>query len=89
MKVLFDKNFLRKLKKERNPFVLSEIKSLILEAERAKVLSQVRNIRKMAGHKSFYRIRFGQYRIGLSFDGDSVTIITYSHRKDIYEYFPC
>ncbi|MGH2412635.1 MAG: type II toxin-antitoxin system RelE family toxin, partial [Microcystaceae cyanobacterium] len=35
-----------------------------------------------------YRIRLGDYRIGLFIEGKTVTFARVLHRKEIYRYFP-
>lgn len=42
----------------------------------------------MKGYIGFYKIRFGDYRIGLKVEGDVVILERTLHRKDIYRYFP-
>ncbi len=48
--------------------------------------SFARDLRK--GESSYYRIRFGDYRIGIKIEDDLVIFIRALHRKDIYRYFP-
>lgn len=43
---------------------------------------------KMKGYKGFYKIRFGDYRVGLEIDGNNVILKRVLHRKEIYRYFP-
>ncbi|MFI5163682.1 MAG: type II toxin-antitoxin system RelE/ParE family toxin [Bacteroidia bacterium] len=42
----------------------------------------------MEGYKDFFRIRIGDYRIGLLIHGNSVDVLRVLNRKDIYKYFP-
>lgn len=42
----------------------------------------------MIGYESFYRIRIGDYRIGIEIINEVITFITIFHRKDIYNKFP-
>ena len=48
----------------------------------------MRNLRKLRGSDRYYRIRVGEYRVGLSVEGDTVTFVRFLHRKDVYRYFP-
>ena len=50
--------------------------------------NEIPNIRKLTGYKNFYRIRQGQYRIGLKYDEGTLIFERVLHRKDIYRYFP-
>jgi len=42
----------------------------------------------MKGHHYAYRIRVGDYRIGLFFENGLTTFAYLAHRKDIYNRFP-
>lgn len=46
------------------------------------------NIEQMKGYPGFYKIRFGDYRVGLRLEGEIVILERVCHRKDIYRYFP-
>ncbi|HEY4506472.1 MAG TPA: type II toxin-antitoxin system RelE/ParE family toxin [Candidatus Paceibacterota bacterium] len=43
---------------------------------------------KLRGFDAYYRIRVGDYRIGLKVESNEVTFMRALHRKDIYRYFP-
>lgn len=45
-------------------------------------------IEKMQGYDGFYKVRFGDYRVGLIVKDDLVVLATVMHRKEIYKYFP-
>jgi len=51
-------------------------------------LSDIQNLKKMQGYDTFYRIRLGDYRIGIEVAADQVILVRILHRKDIYRYFP-
>lgn len=42
----------------------------------------------MKAKGSYYRIRIGNYRLGLKQEQDTLTLLRFMHRKDIYTYFP-
>ena len=42
----------------------------------------------MKGYPSRYRIRLGDYRIGIEVFGDRVEVMRVLHRKKFYRYFP-
>jgi mRNA interferase RelE/StbE len=87
MKVEFVKNFYKDLKK-LNPKELSTVKNIILTVESAKSLSEINNVKKLQGFNTFYRIRFGNYRIGFEYKNEVVTFLRVIDRKDIYKNFP-
>jgi mRNA interferase RelE/StbE len=42
----------------------------------------------MQGYDNFYRIRLGEYRIGIELVDDEIIFTRFLHRKDVYKYFP-
>ena len=42
----------------------------------------------MEGYSIYYRIRIGNYRIGLQIENELVYFVAFDHRKDIYRNFP-
>lgn len=43
---------------------------------------------KLQGYKSYYKIRFGSYRVGLKYENNTLTFERVLHRKEIYKFFP-
>ena len=43
---------------------------------------------KLSGYTDYYRIRIGEYRIGLKYSNKTITLVRFLHRKDIYKFFP-
>jgi mRNA interferase RelE/StbE len=50
--------------------------------------SDIQNIKKMKGTKNAFRIRVGNYRIGVLIENDTVKFARVALRKDIYDIFP-
>jgi mRNA interferase RelE/StbE len=50
----------------------------------------IQGVEKLTGHKQFYKVRFGSYRLGLRIDKDNRQVIVHCvlHRRDIYRHFP-
>jgi mRNA-degrading endonuclease RelE of RelBE toxin-antitoxin system len=42
----------------------------------------------MVGSPGFFRIRIGEYRLGMLVEGEAVEIVRFLHRREIYRYFP-
>ena len=51
-------------------------------------IGQSGKIEKMHGYKFCYKIRFGNYRVGLVFQDDVVTVKVVMHRSEIYRFSP-
>jgi len=88
MKVLYEKSFLKDLKKIRETELKERVKSAILEIKKAKDRSKLNSLEKLQGHKSAYKIRIGDYRMGTFLESDTVTFSRFLHRKEIYKKFP-
>ncbi len=62
----------------------------------SKIVPEIKNLRELIpydikwviGKKNFYRIRIGDYRIGLKVENEDVIFIRVLHRKDVYRHFP-
>ncbi len=63
-------------------------RSVIKTVESAAALSDVPNLKKMSGAGGYYRVRIGDYRIGLFVEGEEVEFVRVLHRKDMYRHFP-
>lgn len=89
MEIIFDKSFGKSLNKLTDSELKSKIIDIITEIEAATVLTQVSNVKKMQGFKTFYRVRIGDYRLGMELENPStLRFIVVLHRKDIYKKFP-
>jgi mRNA interferase RelE/StbE len=88
MKVEFRKSFEKDLSKIKDGALLQRIQLVIEEAERVDHLSELANIKKLKAAAEFYRIRVGDYRIGLSVRENIVAFVRVLHRKEIYRQFP-
>ena len=45
-------------------------------------------IERLKGYKSFYKVRFGSYRVGLKLEDDTLSFERVLHRREIYRFFP-
>lgn len=88
MKVEFKKSFLKELQKLKDKSLKNAIADCIVQAETASNLTQIKNLKKLAGYDVHYRIRVGNYRIGIKIDNDTIFFVVFDHRKDIYKGFP-
>ena len=51
-------------------------------------IEDVPGVKKLSGFNDAFRIRSGNYRIGVFVDGKVVQFARVAHRKDIYKLFP-
>ncbi|MBC8231684.1 type II toxin-antitoxin system RelE/ParE family toxin [bacterium] len=89
MKVQYRKSFLRDLKKLKGRPIYDKIFELAFtilpEVDR---LSNLTGVKAMKGYPNRYRIRIGNYRIGIEVYGESVEVMRVLHRREFYRYFP-
>ena len=88
MQVEFLEKFGKDLDKVNQPFVKKALQKTIIRIEQVGNLNEIPHVKKLAGHKSAYRIRVGDYRIGIFVDGNKVQFARVTNRKDIYKVFP-
>ncbi len=79
---------MRDLKKIQDEALRRRVKETIEKVEAAETLRELPNLTKLSGTSGFYRIRVGDYRIGIAVEGDEVEFVRCLHRRDIYRYFP-
>ena len=83
MIVEFRSSFERDLRNIRDPGILSRVKSVIELTEKAESTHQIEQMKKLRGKSDYYRIKVGDYRIGLILANDIVVFVRFLHRKDI------
>lgn len=88
MKVNFNRKFAQDLRGINNQKLKDNIKSLIVELEEKDSLDQIANVIKLKGHPFAYRIRLGDYRMGLFYENGIIEIVRFLKRNDIYKVFP-
>jgi mRNA interferase RelE/StbE len=88
MIVEFDKSFGKSIEKLKDQTVLAKIEKLILKMETATSITEITGVKKLSGHKTYYRIRIGDYRMGFEKIGEKIRLIVIANRKDIYSIFP-
>jgi mRNA interferase RelE/StbE len=88
VKVEFRRSFERDVDKIRDEDLLDRIKTTIESVEAATSLLDVNDITKLKTRGNYYRIRIGDYRIGITVNEDLVSFVRVLHRREIYRYFP-
>lgn len=51
-------------------------------------LRDVTGVKAMRDYPNRYRIRIGNYRVGIQVHGDNVEVMRVLHRREFYRYFP-
>ena len=89
MQVEYRQLFLKDLKKlKKQPIYKRIFEIAFATIPLADNLEVVSNIKAMKGYSNRYRIRIGDYRIGIEIQGDQVEMMRVLHRREFYRYFP-
>lgn len=88
MNVQFRASFANDLRKIKDKGTLRRIREAIEQVERAEVLQDITNLKKLKGGSNYFRIRAGEYRVGVVVEEGVVTFVRCLNRKEIYRYFP-
>ena len=88
MKCKFERSFEKDFNKLRSKGLSQSILSVVENVSSANSIEGINNLKKLTGHKTAYRIRSGNYRIGVFIESDTVIFAAFDHRKDIYKRFP-
>ena len=88
MKTRFRESFAEDLAALTDVGLRLRIKRVIEQVEAASTLQQIPNLKRLEGKGNYYRIRVGNHRVGLVFEGGAVTFVRCLDRKEIYRHFP-
>jgi mRNA interferase RelE/StbE len=88
MNIRIDGTFEKDLRKIKSKPLDKKVALLIHEIIAANALTDLRSIKLLKGSDIHYRIRLGDYRIGLILSGTTVILVRILHRKEIYRFFP-
>ena len=88
MKVEYRKRFLKDLSKMPSKTRREIERFAFTELPQTTSMAQLGNVERMEGYPSFYKVRFGSYRVGLRLETGIVVFERALHRREIYRYFP-
>ena len=88
MNTEFRKSFERDLEEIVDRDLLARIQATVEAVEAALTPNDIPNLKKMKGKGGYYRIRVGDYRIGLKLENATFIFVRILARKEIYRYFP-
>ena len=88
MKTVFLASFLKDVQKLRDGKVQRAIASVIEQIEAAESLDRIQSLKRLSGHQNYYRVRIGDWRIGLKVENGVVIFVRCLHRREVYRFFP-
>jgi mRNA interferase RelE/StbE len=89
LEVQYRQAFLKDLKQLKSSTSYQRIYELAFTTlETINTLEEIPDIKAMGGYAGRYRIRIGDYRIGIEVNGDVIEVMRVLHRREFYRYFP-
>ncbi len=88
MNTRFRESFDRDLSALADAGLRRRIQRVIEQVEAARTFQQIPNLKRLDARGKYYRIRVGDYRVGLVFEQGAATFVRCLNRKEIYRYFP-
>jgi mRNA interferase RelE/StbE len=89
MELLYAKKFSKDVDAIRKEAKIKKALLKVIEKIRESgSLAEVREVRKIEGYQKYYRIKLGDYRLGIKVTKNRIELIRFLHRKDIYKRFP-
>ncbi len=88
MRTEYTQHFLKDLKALKSTPFYAKIQYLCFESiPLLPNWTHIEHLKKMEGFKNYYRIKQGDYRIGIKIEDDMVVFMRVLHRKDVYREF--
>lgn len=76
------------MKNIQDKSLLKRITTIIRNVKKADDAKQIKNLKKLKGYETFYRIKLGDYRVGIEIIKNEVIFTRFLHRREVYRYFP-
>ena len=76
------------MRRERNSDLRRRVERIIEQLQSAPSVASVPGLASMKGYANHYRVRIGDYRLGIIVDGETAILVRLLHRRDIYRFFP-
>jgi mRNA interferase RelE/StbE len=89
MDVFYGKRFSKDLDAIRHENkVKKNLLELIKNIKEIDSLKTLGGVKKIEGYSDYFRVKLGDYRLGLRTSQNKVELIRFLHRKEIYRRFP-
>jgi len=89
MKLFYGKRFSKDLDAIRHEAkVKKKLLELIEQIKETDSLANLKSVRKIEGYQNYFRIKVGNYRLGIKLTKKRIELIRFLHRKEIYRRFP-
>lgn len=88
MHIQYQKRFLKDLA-HITPKSRTKIETLVFQDfKESNKIEESGKLEKLKGYHHYFKVRVGDYRIGIKIENDTLTFERVLHRKEIYKFFP-
>jgi mRNA interferase RelE/StbE len=88
LKTHYRKRFLKELARIPSNIRINIEQYVFIEIPSLDSITKSKKIERMKGYRNCYKIRFGDYRIGMKIEDDIIIFERALHCREIYRYFP-
>jgi len=88
MLVVSTTSFNKDISKIKDKLTATRVEQVIKKMQLADDISAIPGLKKMSGAINAYRVRIGDYRLGFTVTDNTIMLVIFAHRKEIYRYFP-
>ena len=88
MELEYRTSFIRDLRRVRSADMRGRVERTIEDLEAASTIVEIPGAARIKAQGHYYRIRLGDYRLGIALENDVATLVRFLHRRDIYRFFP-
>jgi mRNA interferase RelE/StbE len=89
VEIEFSKSFEKQTSLIKDKALLIRLSKLIKRVVECQSLNEIPNLKPMVGYAGFYRIRLGEYRVGISLEDKKVWFLFFGKRDEsTYKRFP-
>ncbi|QTD39129.1 plasmid stabilization protein [Polaribacter batillariae] len=74
MEIIYLRQALKDVNKIKNSKLKLKLAKVVANLKIAENLSEIKNVQAMSGHSEAYRIRIGDYRLGIFYSEEKITI---------------
>ena len=88
MKVSIQSAFEKDALKIKDKKTAQQLNKAIEAFENCNSLKEIPNLKKLKSKGNYYRLRIGNYRLGFKTEKETIVLLRFMDRKEIYKYFP-
>ncbi len=88
MRVEYLKAFAKDVAKLKDDKLKQRLVGVINEVKSAKDIREISELKKLKGFNSAYRIKVGDFRLGVFIENQTLQFARFLHRKEVYNRFP-